>query len=86
MQKTEAATGGVKKKLFLEISKNSEKNACARVSSLIMLPSGLQLLLKNRLWHRCFPVNFAKEHLRTIVSEKTKRVCFETLLNDFGKI
>ena len=43
MQKTEAATGGVKKKLFLEISKNSEKNACARVSSLIMLPSGLQL-------------------------------------------
>ena len=34
---------------FLEISHNSQKNACARVS-----------FLKTRLWHRCFPVSFAK--------------------------
>ena len=35
------------KKTFLEISQNSQENACARVS-----------FLKKRLWHRCFPVNF----------------------------
>ena len=38
------------KKMFLEISKNSQENTCARVSSLI----------KKRLWHLCFPVSFAK--------------------------
>ena len=50
------------KKVFLEISQNSEENTCARVS----------FLIKKRLWHRYFPVNFAKflrtpfltEHLR----------------------
>ena len=49
------------KNTFLEIS---QKNACARVS-----------FLKKRLWHRCFPVNFAKflrisflrEHLRWLL-------------------
>ena len=41
------------KKVFLEISQNSHANTCARVS-----------LLKKRLWHRCFPVNFVKS-LRT---------------------
>ena len=49
------------KKVFPEISQNSQKNTCTRVS-----------LLKKRLWHSCFPVNFAKflgapfltEHLR----------------------
>ena len=44
--------------MFLEISQKSQKNTCARVAS------GLQLepttLLKKRLWHRCFPVNFVK--------------------------
>ena len=60
------------KKAFLEILQNSLENACARVS-----------FLKKRLWHRCFPVNFAKflrtsfliEHLRwlllTFQSEST---------------
>ena len=42
------------KKVFLEISQNSQENICASVSS----------LLKKRLWHRYFPVNFAK-FLRT---------------------
>ena len=37
------------KKVFLEMSKNSQENTCARVSFLII-----------RLWHRCFPVIFAK--------------------------
>ena len=42
------------KKTFLEISQNSQENTCARVSFLIAT------LLKKRLWHRCFTVNFAK--------------------------
>ena len=43
--KREAATGGVLcKKLFLEISQNSQENTCARDSFLIKLQgSGLQL-------------------------------------------
>ena len=42
------------KKVFLEILSNSQENTWARVSFLISC----------RLWHRCFPVNFAK-FLRT---------------------
>ena len=41
------------KKVFLEISQNSQEDTCARVSFLI-----------GRLWHRCFPVSFVK-FLRT---------------------
>ena len=52
------------KKVFLEISQNSQENTYARVSFLI-----------KRLWHRCFPMNFAKflrtpfltEHLRWLL-------------------
>ena len=55
------------KKVFLEISKNPQENTCDRVSFLIKLQaSGLRSapLLKKRLWHRCFPVDFTK-FLRT---------------------
>ena len=55
------------KKVFLKISQNSQENTCARVSFLIKLQaSGLRpaTLLKKRLRHRCFPVNFVK-FLRT---------------------
>ena len=45
------------KKVFLEISQNSQENTCARVSFLIKLQA--------EAWHRCFPVNFAK-FLRTL--------------------
>ena len=41
------------KKMFLKILQNSQENTCTRVS-----------LLKKRLWHWCFPVNFVK-YLRT---------------------
>ena len=52
------------KNVFLGISQNSQENIFARGS-----------LLKKRLWHRCFPVNFAKflktpfltEHLRWLL-------------------
>ena len=66
------------KKVFLEISQNSQENTCARASFLINLQEqnsqentcarvsflikfqAPATLLKKRLWHRCFPVNFAK--------------------------
>ena len=51
------------KKVFLKISQDSQKNTCARVSFLIKLKAPLTLL-KKRLWHRCFLVNFVK-FLRT---------------------
>ena len=59
MVNTEAATGGVLfKKVFLEISQNSQENICVRVSFLIKKRPAH--LLKKRPWHRCFPVNFVK--------------------------
>ena len=74
MVNTEAATGGVLfKKVFLEISQNSQENICVRVSFLIKKRPAH--LLKKRPWHRCFPVNFVKllktpflpEHLRWLL-------------------
>ena len=60
------------KKVFLEISQNSLENTCHRASFLIKL----QTLFKKRLWHRCFPVNFAK-FLRTPFLQNTSgRLCF----------
>ena len=47
------------KKVFLEISQNSQGNTCARIS-----------LFKKRPWGRCFPVNFAK-FLRTPFLQNT---------------
>ena len=73
------------KKVFLENSQNSQENTCARVSFLIKLQASAcnfikketqpATLLKKRLWHRCFPVNYAKfvripfltEHLRWLL-------------------
>ena len=49
------------KNVFLEIPQNSQENACVRVSFLIKFQASL---LKKKLWHRCFLVNFAK-FLRT---------------------
>ena len=55
---SEAATKCVQwKKVFLEISQNLQENTYARVTFLMKC-----------LWHRCFPVNFAK-FLRTPVLE-----------------
>ena len=48
------------KKVFLKISKKSQKNTLPE--SLFNKFAGLSLatLLKKRLWHRCFPMDFAK--------------------------
>ena len=64
------------KKMLLEIFQDSQENTCAR-DSFFNKVAGLSpaTLLKKSLWHRCFPVNFAKflrthfftEHLRWLL-------------------
>ena len=57
------------KKVFLEISQNSQKHLC---QSLFF---NKFFLLKNRLWHRCFPVNLVK-FLRAPFYVNTSGGCF----------
>ena len=60
------------KTVLLEISQDSQENTCARVSFKKFADLRSVTLLKKRLWHSYFPVNFAKflrtpfliEHLR----------------------
>ena len=62
------------KKMFSEISQNSQGNTCVRLTP--------GTLLKKRLCHRCFPVNFAKllrtpflkEHLRWLLLYYVKKI------------
>ena len=56
--------------MFLEISQKWQENTCARVSFLIKLEASACSFIKKRLWHRCFPVNFAK-FLRTSFLQNT---------------
>ena len=83
---------GSVKKVFLEMSQNSQENTSARASFLLSLRP--PTLLKKRLWHRCFPVNFVKLlrtpfygeylwllllknwHFLTILNEGVKNVSF----------
>ena len=59
------------KRVFLKTSQNSQENTSLRVS-FFLRP---EILLKKRIWHRCFPRNFAKflrttsptEHLRWLL-------------------
>ena len=46
------------KKTFLEILQNLQENTCAIDSFLIKFQAVTSV--KKNLWHRCFPVNFAK--------------------------
>ena len=75
------------KKMFLEISQNSQESTCTRAYFLKKLQArGLRpaTLLKNRLWHKCFSVNFAKflrtpfltEHLRWLLLQR----CIQNLV------
>ena len=59
------------KKVFLEISKISQKKTCPRVF----------FLLKTRPWHRCFPVSFTK-FLGTPSSQNTsERLLLNSVTN-----
>ena len=42
------------KKLFREISQNSQENTCARVSLLLSCRQRSATFLKKKPWHRCF--------------------------------
>ena len=55
------------KKVFLEISQNSQEISCARVSFLIKLQ-------ERRFCHGCFPVNFAKFLRTTFAAEDLQRL------------
>ena len=59
----------VKKGVLRNFLENSQESTCARASFLIKLQAPATLL-KKKLWHRCFPVNFAK-FLRTPFSQST---------------
>ena len=53
------------KEVFLETSQNLQENTCVRDSFFNkVVDLRPATLLKKRLWHMCFPVNFAK-YLRT---------------------
>ena len=68
------------KKVFLEISQNSQENTCARVSFLIKLQAALATLLKNSLWHRCFSVNFAKFVRAPFLTEQVRWLLLAAIL------
>ena len=76
----EAATRGfLWKKVFLEISKNSQEGTCTRVSFLIKKNLRPATLLKNTFWYSCFPMNFAK-FLRTLFYRTPPADCFLKLM------
>ena len=66
------------KKGFLEISLNSQKKRlCQRLFFNEVARLRPATLLKKRLWHRCFPVDFTK-FLRTPFLQNTSRRLFLT--------
>ena len=71
------------KKVFLEILQNSREDTCARVSFLIK--PGPATLLKRRLWHRSFPVNFAK-FLKTPFLQRTPLVAASEWYSTIGNV
>ena len=76
---TEAATRGVLwKKVFLEISHNLKENTCSLVSFLIKL----QALLKKRLWHMRFPMNFAKLLKISLLQNSSGRLLLHEALQE----
>ena len=68
----EAATRGVLyEKVFLEISRS-----CLRPAT----------LLKKRLWHKCFPVNFVKFLRRSFLQSTSGGVVLLVFLTSFGNL
>ena len=69
------------KKMFLEISHNSQENTCARVSFLVKLQVWGPLLyfIKKRVWRKCSPVNFAKFLRTPLVAASATSKYFHTL-------
>ena len=67
----QSSVGVMEKKVFLEIWQNSQENNCARASVLITF--------QKTLWHRCFPVNFAKILRATFFIEYIRWLLLESI-------
>ena len=61
-----------KKAVLRNFTKFTEKHLCQRLFFNKLQASGL--LLKKRLWHRCFPVNFAKFLSKTFLQKASGRL------------
>ena len=70
------------KKVFLEISQNSQESTCARVSFLIKLQLRPATLLKKRLWHKVFSCEFWKISKNTFFHRITLVAASKKVLND----
>ena len=57
------------KKLFREISQNSQENTCARVSLLIKLQAKVSNFFKKETLAKVFPVNFVKFRRTSFLAE-----------------
>ena len=55
------------KKVFLEISQNSQENTCSRVSFLISCRLKAWNFIKKETLAQVFPTNFLIEHLRWVL-------------------
>ena len=60
----------VKKGVFRNFAKFTGKHLCQVLPFNKVASPEPETLLKKRIWHRCFPLNFAK-FLRTPFSQKT---------------
>ena len=60
----------VRKGVFRNFTKFTEKHLCQSLFFNKVADLKLATLLKNKLWHRCFPVNFGK-FLRTLFLQNT---------------
>ena len=70
VQRTEAATRGVLcKKVFLEISQNSQENTCARVSFLIKLQAQACNFIKKETLAQVFSCEFCEVSKNTFFTE-----------------
>ena len=73
-----------KKGTLKSFTKFTEKHQCR--SLFLNKVAGLSLtLLKKRLWHRCFPVNFAK-FLRTPFLQNTSKPLHSKLIKTYRKL
>ena len=87
---TEAATRGVYgKKVFLEISQNSQENTCARVSFLIKLQaSGLRThfskntFFKEHLWTTASIIRFLLLRVKNFLKSLMTQFWFTSVLDD----
>ena len=77
------------KKVFLEISQNSQGNTCARtlflIKLLLKLLKNINKFIKKRLWQKCFPDNFAKL-LRGLIDDTIMRNIFCNIFQNDNKL